>query len=154
MIGMSHLGRSILRHAVWLIALAALPITSCSHSCTLIYCPQGLLISLHGKFDPQTTYEITINEIRPDAGFSMKCWLAPPSSAGPPLTCASGDSTFDGKTIQIKSMVLQEIAVTVSANGKQLGEQRFTPVYLKSEPNGPGCGVCTQASVALTIPER
>ena len=43
------------------------------------------------------------------------------------------------------------VAITVSRDGRQLVQDSARFMYIASEPNGPGCGVCHQASHEVTI---
>ncbi len=42
------------------------------------------------------------------------------------------------------------LQVTVSSHGAQVTQQSFKVNYVSQEINGPGCGVCTNATVNVT----
>ncbi|XXX74016.1 hypothetical protein WMF30_40855 [Sorangium sp. So ce134] len=87
----------------------------------------------------------------------------PDCAAGPALTC-SGPRLLIGESgcalppsahgfseIQMSSAPRQ-VAVEISRDGATVAKADFTPAYVESRPNGPGCEpVCRSASATLSV---
>jgi hypothetical protein len=117
----------------------------------------GLLISIHGgRTDAgSVTYEIEVAELTPtpEKVPLMTCSFTPAADS-PELHCSSVLSHAEfGDVIQIRDAQLKNVVVTISRDGAKLAEQNFQPVYTSREINGEGCGVCTNASATVNIPE-
>jgi hypothetical protein len=83
-----------------------------------------------------------------------------PEASCPPVTCNAGACTRSSctpipgqfhQTLTFNGTPTQ-FAITVSRDGRQLVQSSMKLDYIASEPNGPGCGFCHQASPQLTVP--
>jgi len=57
-----------------------------------------------------------------------------------------------GSTLQFQGTELKKLLITVSSNGMTLVNRTEDVAYTSREINGPGCGVCTSASLTVTVP--
>jgi hypothetical protein len=135
--------------------LFALWTAGCDGACTLKGCQDGLVIQFAGRFDQTATYEIavaTTTHVSEVVTFA-RC-LVTPNAVGLQLFCTSQHRhTENGTTLQLPESRVDNLTVTISSGGGVIGEQRFDNIVFESrEINGPGCGVCTNASVQVTIP--
>jgi len=140
MIGMS-------RCLAFAAGLAALAAAGCSQTCGAAACFQGVVVSFTG-FAPGT-YEVEIGAVTTtsQAAPIATCTLMAGDSAGP-LSCSSSESHSEiGNQVTIGDTSLDQIQVTVSANGAPVTQQTLQVNYHSDEINGPGCGVCTSARV-------
>jgi hypothetical protein len=44
------------------------------------------------------------------------------------------------------------VYVVISTGGSTVKEEKFDILYATREPNGPGCGTCTNASITVNVP--
>jgi hypothetical protein len=126
-----------------------------SHTCTLIGCLDGVAISFEG-LNLGTTYDIAIADLNMMAHAAvpiMTCTAAATDAGYQTLSCSSSEAHSEiGTTVHIRDTTLSAVEVTVSSNGVQLSDRSFDVNYTSKEINGPGCGVCTSASVTMTVP--
>jgi hypothetical protein len=119
------------------------------HGCTLIGSLNGLLITFDDSFTVGKTFDVTISEVTqtPEIVPVMNCTLTPPD-----IACASGlfhAEQFGGVVIADDKPSRLDIAV--SSNGMKLAEKQFDVVFTTKEPNGPGCGTATSATVTMSL---
>jgi len=141
----------------WILLAASLSlgISGCGHSCTGVGCPDGLSIFLDGTPDPTAPRRIEVSEVTatPEVVLVMTCSLSTNSVGGPDLLCSSARQHSEhGNIIVIRDYDLKHLVVTVSSGGTKLGEQTFDPTFTSEEINGPGCGVCSDASIRVMLP--
>ena len=136
--------------------LLSLGAGSCQHGCTLIGCLDGLRISLESAVPPSTTLQIDIAMITPlpETLHVMSCILTPGAGSEEGLLCNSSRlHGEEGRTIHFGGDEIKRFTVTISREGTKLSEQTFDAPYTTTEPNGPGCGACTSATVHVPLPE-
>ncbi len=154
--------------AIALLAVSCLALGSCEgRVCTLIGCYSELTIQFHGgNFvdggvpgdggAPAETLDINI-ETQEGQDFLplMTCSFATAlsHSGGHELRCTSSRThREDFEATHIEDTSLRTIRVTVSAAGRQISQETFSLMWTSREVNGPGCGVCTQATAMVTLP--
>jgi hypothetical protein len=49
------------------------------------------------------------------------------------------------------SGVASQVAIDLSVDGRELSHETIAPTVKTTEPNGPGCGMCTNASATLSV---
>ena len=138
--------------------LLALVVGGCErgHVCTLIGCRDGLTISLDGRFDVGTTYQVVVDSLPtpPESVPLLSCTLSP-SDGGQELSCGPAGLGVQhieiGRATFISDTTLRRVQITISSGGAPV-TQTFDVAYTSSEINGPGCGVCIQAAIHVTIP--
>jgi hypothetical protein len=142
---------------VALLALLAAGSSGCesSHACSLVGCLDGVIVSFTG-LGAHPSYDITITPVTttPDVVPLATCTIDASDAGARQLTCTSSFETHDefGLSVRIQDSTLQAIQISVSSDGTPVAQQTFDVSYQSSEINGPGCGVCTQASVSMTVP--
>jgi hypothetical protein len=139
-----------------LIALATVGGTACVHApeCPLVDCINGLMLRFQG---PATwapgEYVVDIEA----DGEKSRCNLVIPIVAPPPQRCTRphvflelGPQGPDGLTFTLPP---NHVHVTLSRNGKTIGELDTSPAYRKVYPAGdPRCGPpCTNAWVYMAV---
>ncbi|MBX3193201.1 MAG: hypothetical protein KF819_39825 [Labilithrix sp.] len=135
-------------------------------ACTAIGCTDGLGISVTAPAGWKAgRYVFTVTA----DGSTQTCEgsLPLPSCGSPGLLCKGQDGVAQiGESgcalpaaqhsfsdIHFSSTPAQ-VNVHVARDGVVLAEQSFTPSYVTSQPNGPGCEpICKQASGSLTLQE-
>ncbi len=150
----------MIRMSQLLCLLAALPAfatAGCAgHGCTDQGCADGLNVSFSG-LDASSSYEIAIAQpLATGYVFTfMTCTLGPTDGGARQLACSSTSEEhregYDA-SVQILDNTIKKLQITVSSGGVQIAQQTFDVSYTSKEINGPGCGVCTTAHVAMTIP--
>lgn len=134
-------------------ALACWILAGCDgQSCTTRACNEGLTISFAG-LSSATTYQIVVSNVTntPESIPIATCTLAPDANGTPELSCNSSEVHTDvGSYLRIEDSTFQEIQVDISADGETVLQQSYPVTYQSTEINGPGCGVCTQASITVT----
>jgi hypothetical protein len=138
------------RYLALAVAVGALASAGCSQECGAAACLRGVGVSLEG-FAPGT-YEVKIAVVTATAEAAplATCTLTG-GDAGGPLLCASPEAHSElGNQVRIDDTSYDRIQVTVSSNGAQVTQQTFDVHYSSEEINGPGCGVCTSATLTVT----
>lgn len=142
---------------VVLAALLAAGAIGCeaSHVCATVGCLYGVTVSFTG-LGAHPSYDITIASVTPppDVVPISTCTLDVTDGGSRQLACTSSSETVDvsGTTVRIQDNTLDSLQITVSSGGAQVAQQTFDVTYQSSEINGPGCGVCTTASLVMTVP--
>jgi len=147
MIGMFRFGLS-------LVATLAMGAVGCGHACNAIGCLDGLVLAFDGLV-AGTTYQVTVSQVTatPETIPVATCTAVVAANGSPQLSCSSErPHTESSNTLQFHDTELTKLVITVSSNGMTLVNQAADVSYTSSEINGPGCGVCTQASVSVTVP--
>ncbi|WP_437567769.1 hypothetical protein [Sorangium sp. So ce542] len=131
--------------------------------CTQIGCVDGFTVRLASEAPwPAGAYRFVISADGETTTCEGKLPL-PGCAAGRALTC-SGPSLLIGESgcalppsahgfseIQMRSAPRQ-VTVEVSRDGASLVKADFSPSYVESRPNGPGCEpVCRSASATLNV---
>jgi hypothetical protein len=99
--------------------------------CTLLPCFDGLLINLDRSPDAGTMIEVT------------------PLGAAPISIACDVDVCWP--LLHLPNVVAQQVTVSVTSS---LGaaSSEFNLNYVTSEPNGRGCGMCTNAGIVVSVP--
>ena len=82
----------------------------------------------------------------------MTCTL---STSGPEELACNSERTHrehGSRTINLPTIEVRMLQVTYSANGVPLSQETVSAHYTTEEPWGKGCGVCSHATVRLTLP--
>ncbi|WP_437950762.1 hypothetical protein WME98_08080 [Sorangium sp. So ce296] len=134
-----------------------------ARGCTQIGCVNGFTLRLASEAPwPAGAYRFVITADGETTTCEGKLPL-PDCAAGRALTC-SGPSLLIGESgcalppsahgfseIQMSSAPGQ-VTVEISRDGTSLAEADFSPSYVESRPNGPGCEpVCRSASATLNV---
>jgi len=56
-----------------------------------------------------------------------------------------------GRGANYVSGIASQVAIDLSVDGKELSHEWIAPTVKTTEPNGPGCGMCTNASATLSV---
>ena len=141
---------------VALLALLAAGAGGCESSrvCSLIGCLDGVTVTFTG-LGAHSSYDIVIAPVpaTTDGAPLATCTLETSDAGVRRLTCASSETHIEFDTsVRIEDDTLHTIQITVSSGGAQVAQQTFDVTYQSSEINGPGCGVCTTASVMMVVP--
>ena len=138
-----------------MLAILPLALSGCEKSCTDIGCLDGLNVSFVGSFEPGTTYDITLSVLTatPEAVPLMHCSYSDPAGGGPGLLCSSASQfTASGTQLSIKDDTIENLRVTIAADGATVGQQDYQVAFTSREINGAGCGTCTNANVIVDFP--
>jgi hypothetical protein len=124
-----------------------------NHACTLIGCLDGVVVSFNG-LDAHASYEIDVSAVSTaEVASIMTCTVAATDAGSQQLACTSSEAHSEfGTSVQIRDSTLGKLQITVSSGGTQVAQQTFDVTYQSREINGSGCGVCTSASVTMTVP--
>lgn len=118
-------------------------------------CAEGLSITFDANLSQAATYDVVVSVVTttPETVPIATCTLVASDGGGVQLLCGSMENhSEDSNTLRIDDPTLAKILVTISSGGNTVAEQIFEPVYTAKEINGPGCGICTSASLQMTIP--
>jgi hypothetical protein len=139
-----------------LILVALAPAACSSRECATVGCLDGVTINLGSGFAPGQTYALTVSDLSAAMALTIAtCTYAPSTAAGVAgmLTCASLRPHMEfPPSILIRQWQPTRIEVKVTSGGAPVTDQTFDVTFASSEPNGSGCGTCTQASVTVTPP--
>ena len=154
---MTKMSRSARRFAGALTLLSILPlaISGCEQSCTTRGCLDGLNVSFVGQFEPGKTYDVTLSVLTatPEVVPIMNCSYSDPAGGGAGLLCSSASPfTAAGTQLNIKDDTIKNLRVTIAADGAVVGQQDYQVAFSSAEINGPGCGICTNASISVDFP--
>lgn len=156
MIVVSHFGRRGIVLAVLLAVAFLVGNGGCGeHACGLVGCLNGLTVTFSGNYEAGATYTAVVNRVAsvPETVPLATCQIEPSPEGGHRAVCTSATVHSEiANSTRIEQNDLTNLRVAVSRDGTQLGEQTFQPAYSSREINGPGCGVCTSASVSVEIP--
>jgi hypothetical protein len=108
-----------------------LGITACTQDCSLLPCFEGLLISLDDKPAVGTSVEV-----RPEGGAPIV------------VDC---DETACWPTLHLSEVTADQVTIVVTSPAGEVTAD-FDPEYRRREPNGPGCGSCVNAEIAMQLP--
>jgi len=153
MIPLSRSGRQTTALALAVLAFA---LTGCEpHACNTIGCTDGLEIAFEANTSSAAAQgnllDITIET--KSAGEFPRVMTCSFETTTRQLLCSSPYvHTVDSNRVHFSTTDLKTLRVTVSANGNQLSQEIFTPAYTAEEVWGPGCGVCTQATLHVALP--
>jgi hypothetical protein len=165
MIVLSRLRRGTTKGSMLaLLLLSSLALESCGlpHSCTEIGCAHGLDIVFDGPpLAAGTRLQIQIDIVGqlPEPSPIIYCELSSSGggNGGPEqLLCNSylRISESGTRTLKTGDVLLPMVMVTISSDGTELSQQTFTPVYTRTEPNGPDCGpVCMSSTIHVALPQ-
>ena len=155
MIGLSRFRLAALACLALASVAASFAVTSCGYACTAIGCWNGLVIELGGNIGQHDDLDIEVAHITPTPEViqAMTCKFTR-SSTGEQLLCGSirEHREINSRTINFLSDELKNIRITISSGASVISEQMFEVQYKSAEINGPGCGVCTNATVNVAIP--
>jgi len=154
---MTRMSRTSRRFAGALTLLATLPLalSGCRQACNDMGCLDGLNVSFAGSFEPGKTYDVTLSILTttPEVVPIVHCSFSDPAAGGAGLLCSSASPfTASGTQLSIKDDTIQNLRVTIAADGAVVGQQDYQVAFSSREINGPGCGVCTNASVTVDFP--
>jgi hypothetical protein len=149
---MTRLSRLCFVGAALLLAATA----GCGGQCNDIGCLDGLVVQFGGTPQLGKTYAITLSTVTrtPEVVPFMRCQLTTVAAGQTTLTC---ESTLEhrelGSSVQLAGAArgYDNLFVQVALDGVQQSERRFEVMWKKEELNGPGCGVCTSASVDVEL---
>ena len=119
--------------------------------CSTIGCSDGLDVTIEGNLQASMNYEIDVSTdpSTPDGASIMHCTLT--FNGGVEVKCDSALRHWEsGGSIHFADR-LPNVHVRVSTAMTTIAEKSFTPTYVTTEPNGPGCGTCSHAAVSLNV---
>ena len=132
--------------------------------CTQIGCMDGLRIALEPSagmpagayvFEVEldgavTTCEGSLPLKACEAGPSVKCSTEAVLIEESGCAMAPAGQSFSG--IILDRQHPERVKLTIRRDGEAVGEADFSPDYVRTEPNGPGCPpICEQAEATLTL---
>jgi hypothetical protein len=127
--------------------------------CTLIGCQNGLSVRLSQPVRDAGTYVVTLDldgravtcqATLPFASCSTGAGCSAPDVLLEQSGCALPPSGHELTGLQVTSVV-RDVRIRIERDGSELVSGNFTPSYTRSEPNGPGCGICEQAGASLNV---
>jgi hypothetical protein len=130
-------------------------------ACTLIGCESGLALQFSKPLREAGSYTVSVEL----DGELTSCQTALPfascaggrACASPQVLleqsgCALPPSAHEIVGLRVTS-VARAVRIRIERDGAEIASQEFTPSYVRSQPNGEGCGpICEQASATLTVP--
>ena len=111
----------------------------------------GLEIAFESDAATGDALDITIED-KVDDTFAplMTCSFEPTTRR---LLCSSpSDHSVIANRVHFSTTRFATLRVTVSAKGNQLSQEVFRPAYTAEEVWGEGCGVCTTATMQVSLP--
>lgn len=136
------------------IALLLVPLAqSACGLCHQMNAPSTLELQLESTDWAPGVYEV---ELRGFGQVAM-CALDLPAPQGAVVSCTDGASvelSLDGQRIErvvAEAFDAPSFTATVKRDGQVLSDGRVLPEYSVDEPNGPGCGERSQATVVVAF---
>jgi hypothetical protein len=158
---------SLHRLTLLLLVTLALLAVSCSNGggpgreCTGIGCQSGLTVAFSPPLRQAGTYAFSVEV----DGQSVDCETTLPFSSCSGTSACSAANVLLGRSgcalpadqHEVTNLrvlaVARTVGVTIERNGSQVAAETFTPSYVRSQPNGEGCGpICEQADVSIAVP--
>ncbi|MHB1265805.1 MAG: hypothetical protein ACYC1S_15540 [Gemmatimonadaceae bacterium] len=118
----------MLRLAATALLLASLGCHSAEQVCTLLPCPNGLTVTVANTPAGQVVVRATV-----------------PGSTNEYVAECSGGSVC---SVYFSDFTPPSVTLVVTAGGTTR-TQTVAPVYTTRQPNGPNCGTCRNATVAI-----
>jgi hypothetical protein len=145
--------RKILLVPVLALFAAAFSLISCGRACNAMYVYCGAAIRIQPAPALGTgTYVVHVESA--DAAYDVTCSSA---SAAQGFQCAPSDGTTvlvgldpDSWLVQVRTQS-PTMRLLVQRNGSTILDQPLALTYQTSEPWGAGCGICRNASAALSL---
>ncbi|MBK8172982.1 MAG: hypothetical protein IPK60_21980 [Sandaracinaceae bacterium] len=133
--------------------------SSGSHACTLIGCEDGFGVAFDARDWPGGDYVVTVDA----DGQARTCTVTLPyATVETGATCSDGlrldtsGSALPASEHEILGLHVTDtpasLTVTITRDSVMLATESFTPSYITTQPNGPGCEpVCTQANATMSF---
>jgi hypothetical protein len=130
-------------------------------ACTGIGCVDGLSVDFSRPLRESGAYRITLEldgeRVTCEATLPFASCSADGGCSSPDVLllrsgCALPAQAHELTGIQVKSAPVRA-RIVVERAGVAVADEEFAPSYVRSQPNGEGCGpICEQARVSLAVP--
>ena len=132
-----------------------------SRGCTLIGCQDGLAVAFSRPLRETGSYTVTLNldgqpvtcqSALPFASCSAGGGCSSPNVLLEQSGCALPANAHEIIGLRVMSSA-KAVSIRIERDGGEVASNDFTPSYIRSQPNGEGCGpICEQASATLDVP--
>lgn len=135
------------------VAVVALALEGCGVSCTLMYAPSTVTVEIDQGDVAPGLYEVELSGY----GEVAMCTVTLPADDATVVSCTDFASLeLDEAGERIVAFVATEFdpesfTARVLLDGQIVAEEEFAPDYRVDEPNGPGCGERSVATVSLSF---
>ena len=142
---------AVVRIALATVALAPAALQGC-RVCHLMLVWSEVRVELESDDWPPGLYEIEAS----GHGQVAMCVITLPSSPDDPVSCTGAatleldDAGTRIDTFHARDFDPSSFVVAVLRDGELVAEEHFVPDYQVSEPNGPGCGETSTATLAMS----